>query len=468
MIKTDFLFTDFPGNGLIISIRKLLPILAVFILGLNIDAFAQADSSSLSLKEKKKTGWTWAGLPVVAYDADMGLQLGVLGQVFYYGDGSTYPEYKHTIYAECSWFTKGSAVYQLFYDSKYLIPGGIRVTADFDYLPERALDFYGFNGYEANYQASVTEQGSDDYLTRVFYKQERKMYRIMADFQGPVIGQKLRWLAGINILGIQTATVDINRINKGKSDDKKLPDTALLYDRYVGYQLIRPEEKDGGTTIYLKTGLVFDTRDHEAAPSKGMWSEIILMSAPTFLGNNPYAFMKIAVTHRQYISLVRKKVVFAYRMSYQGTIGGTTPYYILPYIYSSYALNTKPDGLGGALTVRGMLRNRVTGDGVAFGNAELRWKFFKSVVFKQNLYLGLTAFLDGGMVVQDHKIYTNVIPEDQKSFFFNESSDRLHLATGLGLRIAINDNFIIAVDYGMTMNKQDGTSGLYIGIGNIF
>ena len=178
----------------------------------------------------------------------------MLGQVFYYGDGSTYPEYKHTIYAECSWFTKGSAVYQLFYDSKYLIPGGIRITADLDYLPERALDFYGFNGYEANYQASLTEQGSADYISRVFYKQERKMYRIMADFQGPLLGQKLRWLAGINIIGVQTSTVDIERVNKGKPDDKKLPDTALLYDRYVGYQLIRPDEKSGGTTIYLKTG----------------------------------------------------------------------------------------------------------------------------------------------------------------------------------------------------------------------
>ena len=466
MIKTNFSFNN--GCGLSITMQKLLLILAIAILGLKPDIMAQADSSAHPVKEKKKTGWTWAGLPVVAYDADMGLQLGVLGQVFYYGDGSTYPEYKHTIYAECSWFTKGSAVYQLFYDSKYLIPGGIRVTADVDYLPERALDFYGFNGYEANYQASLTEQGSADYISRVFYKEERKMYRIMADFQGPVIGQKLRWLAGINIIGIQTKTVDISRINKGKADDKKLPDTALLYDRYVGYQLIRPDEKNGGTTIYLKTGFVFDTRDNEAAPNKGLWSEIMLLSAPTFLGNNPYAFVKLAITHRQYISLVRQKLVAAYQLSYQGTIGGTTPYYIMPYIYSSYSLTTKPDGLGGSRTIRGIMRNRITGDGVAFGNVELRWKFFKSVVFKQNLYLGLTAFLDGGMTVQDHKIYTNVIPEDQKSFYFNESYDRLHLATGLGLRIAINDNFIIAVDYGFAMNKQDGTSGLYIGIGNIF
>ncbi|MCX6304551.1 MAG: BamA/TamA family outer membrane protein [Bacteroidetes bacterium] len=448
--------------------RKTLVMLSLVVIVLNLCTMGQADSSSLPMKEKKKTGWTWAGLPVVAYDADMGLQLGVLGQVFYYGDGSTYPEYRHTIYAECSWFTKGSAVYQLFYDSKYLIPGGIRVTADFDYLPERALDFYGFNGYEANYQESVTRPGTGDYLSRVFYKQERKMYRVMADFQGPVAGQKFRWLAGINILGIQTGTVDIDRINKGKAADNKLPDTALLYDRYVGYQLIRPEEKNGGTTIYLKTGLVYDTRDNEAAPNRGLWSEAMLLSAPSFLGNNPYAFVKLAVTHRQYISLVKKKLVAAYQVSYQGTIGGTTPYYIMPYIYSSYALTTKPDGLGGSRTIRGVLRNRITGDGVAFGNVELRWKFFRSVVFKQNLYLGLTGFLDGGMVVQDHKIYTNTIPADQQAFYFNTSADRLHLAAGMGLRIAVNDNFIISVDYGMAMNRQDGASGLYIGIGNIF
>ncbi len=448
--------------------RKAILLFSLLILFIIPDLYSQADSSMFPVKEKRKTGWTWAGLPVVAYDADQGFQLGLLGQVFYYGDGSTYPEYKHTIYAECSWFTKGSAVYQLFYDSKYLVPGKIRVTAGLDYLTERALDFYGFNGAEANYIASVTQTGSDDYLSRVFYKHERKMLRIMADFQGPILGQKLRWLAGINVIGINTGTVDIERINKGKKEENKLPDTALLYDHYVDYGLIRPDEKDGGTTVYLKTGLVFDTRDNEAAPNRGFWSEIMLLSAPTFLGNNPYAFVKLAVTQRQYIPLVKRRLIAAYQLSYQGTLGGTTPYYIMPYIYSSYSLTTKPDGLGGARTIRGVLRNRIVGDGIAFGNVELRWKFFKSVVLKQNLYLGLTAFLDGGMVVQDHKIQINTIPENEQPFYFNESADRLHLATGLGLRIAINDNFIIAVDYGFAMNKQDGASGLYIGIGNIF
>ncbi len=430
--------------------------------------YGQADSSNFPVKEKKRKGWTWAALPVVAYDADQGLQLGALGQVFNYGDGSTYPEYKQTIYAEASWFTRGSAVYQLFFDSKYLIPGKIRITADLDYLTERALDFYGFNGAEANYIRSITQQESEDYISRVFYKQERKMLRAMADFQGPIIGQKLRWLAGINVIDIRTSTVDIDRINKGKKEDNQLPDTSLLYDQYVDYQLIREDEKAGGTTVYLKLGLVFDTRNSEAAPDKGFWSEAMLLTAPTFLGNSPYAFVKLVLTHRQYIPLVKNHLVGAYQLSYQGTIGGTTPYYIMPYIYSSYALTTKPDGLGGARTIRGMMRNRVVGDGVAFGNVELRWKFLRTMVFKQNLYLGLTGFLDGGMVVQDHPVNINSVPAEKQSFYFNKSADQLHLCTGLGLRIAINENFIIAVDYGVALNKQDGTSGLYIGIGNIF
>jgi len=432
------------------------------------NAPAQDNPADFPYQEKKKQGWTWAALPVIAYDADMGLQLGALGQVFYYGDGSTWPEYKHTLYAECSWFTRGSAVYQLFYDSKYLVPGTIRVTADIDYLTERALDFYGFNGYVANYIPSVIEQGKDDYVSRVFYKYERKMFRAMADFQGPLLGQKLRWLAGINVIDIQTSTVDINRINKGKSEEDQLPDTALLYDNYVKYGMIGQQEKEGGTTVYLKLGAVFDTRDNEAAPESGFWSEILLLSAPSFLGNHPYPFMKLVVTQRQFIPLIKHRLVAAYRLSYQGTVWGATPFYIMPYIYSSYSLTTKPDGLGGAKTLRGILRNRIVGDGIAFGNIELRYTFLHKVVWKQNLSLGITGFMDGGMVVQEHPLQKDQVPPDQQSFYFFQSTDGLHLSTGVGLRAAINRNFIISVDYGFAFDKQDGTSGLYVGIGNIF
>jgi len=218
-------------------------------------------------------------LPVVGYDADMGFQFGALAQAFIYGDGSTYPEYKHMFFAEISRFTGGSGANQVFYDSKYLIPGNIRLTVDVTYLTEKALDFYGFNGYQAAYHHDVEDDQSENYISRVYYRHERKLLRVLVDFQGPIIKNKLRWLTGINVFDIKVATVNIDNINKNKKEDKKLPDESLLYDEYVDYGLINDKERDGGLTVFFKAGLVIDTRDHEAAPNKGLWSEIIFMGA---------------------------------------------------------------------------------------------------------------------------------------------------------------------------------------------
>ena len=44
----------------------------------------------------------------------------------------------------------------------------------------------------------------------------------------------------------------------------------------------------------------------------------------------------------------------------------------------------------------------------------------------------------------------------------------MHFSSGLGLRLALNENFMVTIDYGFALNKQDGSSGLYIGIGHMF
>jgi hypothetical protein len=417
-----------------------------------------------------KKGWSFVPFPVLGYDTDMGFQFGALGNAFYYGDGSTYPEYLHSIYAEASWYTKGSAVYQLFYDSKYLLPWGIRITADFAYLTEKSLDFYGFNGYQSAYHPSFEEQGSDDYISRVFYRQERKLFRSVVDFQGNLVGQKLRWIAGFSFFSIRTATVDIDNINKGKKESKELPDTSLLYDHYVDWGLIAEDERSGGNTAMLKVGLVFDTRDNEPAPNSGVWSEILFLAAPEFLGNRPYTLNRLAITHRQYISIVKQKLVFAYRLSMQTTIGKQAPYYILPYQFSSFTRTTKPDGLGGATTIRGVLRDRVVGEGTAYGNIELRWQFIRTILFNQNLYLAMHFFYDAGQVIRERDLDMNMVPsyDAESGKYFDQTHDSLHQSLGLGLRVGLNENFVLVVDYGRAIDGRDGSSGLYIGVGNIF
>jgi len=60
------------------------------------------------------------------------------------------------------------------------------------------------------------------------------------------------------------------------------------------------------------------------------------------------------------------------------------------------------------------------------------------------------------------------VADQTKYFDFSFEKDKIHPSLGAGLRIALNENFILAVDYGFAMNKQDGLKGLYINIGNLF
>lgn len=440
----------------------LILILVVF----SQNIYSQEDSTSCASKKRLQI----SGLPVVAYDADMGFQYGLVGNLFLVDSTVVSPEYKHALKIEWSRYTKGSGVNQVFYDSKHLIPGNIRVTADMSYLTEKALDFYGYNGYQAIYQPGWEDDEDTAYITRMFYRHERNLFRFTCDFQGPIVKNRLLWLAGLGIMNFETGTVDIDRLNKGKDEDKILPDTVTLYDQYVDWGIIPGDEKEGGNANFFKAGLVFDTRDNEPNPMKGLWDEALLVYSPGFFFNDGNSFLKLILMHRQYFTIVKKKVNFCYRLAYQGTIGGHTPYYFQPYMLSSFSYVTKTDGLGGAKNLRGILRNRVVGDGVAWGNIEARWRIVDFVVAKQNIYIGLNGFFDAGMVVQEVEIEEDGIdPADMDDYFdFSFDKDKLHPSAGAGLRIGWNENFIIAVDYGFALDQKDGLRGLYIAFGNLF
>jgi hypothetical protein len=271
-------------------------------------------------------------------------------------------------------------------------------------------------------------------------------------------------------MSMKMDTVDINSINKGKKDEDKLTYAPTLYNNYVNWGIINPDERDGGNANFIKLGLVYDTRDNEANAMHGIWSEALVTYAPGFFFNPEFSYAKLVLIHRQYFTLIKDKLSFVYRLDYQGTIAGKTPFFMQPYMLSSYSSITKTDGLGGAKTLRGIMRDRVVGDGVAYGNIELRWKFLKTHVGKQNLYFALNGFSDFGMVVQQIDIKKDKISsEDQAKYFdFSYEKDKIHPSLGAGLRIALNENFILAVDYGFAMNKNDGLKGLYINIGNLF
>ncbi len=42
------------------------------------------------------------------------------------------------------------------------------------------------------------------------------------------------------------------------------------------------------------------------------------------------------------------------------------------------------------------------------------------------------------------------------------------MSAGAGLRLVMNQNFVIAVDFGKAFNEQDGNIGFYIGLNYLF
>lgn len=413
-----------------------------------------------------KSGWSAGGMPILSYDSDLGFKYGALGNLFDYGDGSIYPGYKHSLYTEFSHSTKGSDTFFSKYDSKFVF-NNIRLSCTLGYFVDKLLDFYGFNGYESNYDHNLEDKNSHQYISKAFYKHSRKMFRSTFDMVGNIEGTNFKWIAGAAHFNMKMGSVDVKSYNKESGASDTLPSTETtpgLYEKYVHYGIINKNEKEGGDLISLKTGLVYDSRDNEANPTKGIWTEILMIGTNVISRAKPI-YLQLVATHRHYFSLIHNRLSFASRIGIQHKLAGSVPYYMLPVMYSS---NRPPmNGLGGYMNMRGVLRNRLQGEGLAYANFEMRWKAFKAIVKKKNnFYAAFTAFTDIGMVTKRYEIDKQTAA--QLGSLWTNRGESLHQSLGLGLHLAYNHNFILSMYYGKPLDKQDGRSGLYTDIDFLF
>jgi outer membrane protein assembly factor BamA len=202
--------------------------------------------------------------------------------------------------------------------------------------------------------------------------------------------------------------------------------------------------------------------------------------APKFMGND-WGFSKIFITHRQYFTLVENDLSLVYRLGYQATLTGKTPFFYQSQVITSMLTGATNEGLGGASTLRGVLRNRVIGDAFFMGNIELRWKpvYFKFI--KQDCYLGLNGFYDFGMITKNITLpanlsdtftgsntISNIYTTDTIADYFKPGTEKLHMSAGVSIMLAMNQNFVIAVDMGKAFNEQDGNIGFAIGLNYLF
>ena len=439
----------------------------------------EKSANSDSKKEIVKTGYNFGPLPAVAFDADKGFQLGALLNIYDFGDGSTYPNTRQQWYFEASFFTKGSQQYIVSYDNRFLIPG-VRWSSSLTLYNDKAMDFYGFNGYMSYFDfekvAAGKDKGNKDmYIYTPKYRINRLSLLFKSDFVGNIWDNKLFWEAGYHLSYFKQGAINRDKINKNKEEYKMFPDTEkTLYEQYREWGLISDKEANGGLNSTLRAGLLFDTRDKEGAPSRGIWAEAHITLAPKWLGTtNPY--YRYSLTFRHYVPIVKNDILtFAYRLNYEGCIGKSSPYYVTPYM-TTMGQQYDRDGMGGYRTVRGIMRNRVQGLDMATYTAELRWRFVNFTLWKQNIAFGLNLFSDGTWVTRgfdmtfkgDEKFRA----EYEEYMAKGKAKDVPHITAGAGLRFIMNQNFIVAFEYGLPVGKlrqQDGKGAFYINTGFLF
>ncbi len=439
-----------------------------------------------------KTGYNFGPLPAVAFDADKGFQLGALLNIYDFGDGSTYPNTRQQWYFEASFFTKGSQLFVVSYDNRFSIPG-VRLSSTFTLTNDKAMDFYGFNGYMSYYDHEKVALGKDkenhdNYIYTPKYRVNRLALLFKTDFTGNIWKNKLFWEAGYHLSYIKQGYKDqqalnLDKINKNKEEYKMFPtDEPTIFDLYRQWGIISEEEAWGGFNSTIRLGMLYDTRDKEGSPSRGIWAEAHAMLAPKWLGTtNPY--YRYSATFRHYLPIVKNDILtFAYRLNYEGTIGKSAPYYVLPFITVMGASYDR-DGMGGYRTIRGLMRNRVQGLDIASYNVELRWRFVNFALWNQNIAFGLSTFSDGTMVTRNYDMSFKGDEKYRASYdeymahSGNRTSDRPHITVGGGLRFIMNHNFIVAFEYGLPVSKfskdpliknQDGNGAFYINTGFLF
>lgn len=432
---------------------------------LTILAMVLAGTAAFAQEKEMKTGWSLGVLPSVTYSTDNGFQYGAFGDVYYYGDGNTYPDPLHKFSWEASHYTKGRTRLYLAYDSKYLVPG-MRFNASVTYVNDPMYNFWGFNGTPAlqNYDLCANKEsylhlGTDGQQHGInYYGMSRKMFRALANVQGRIT-DNLNWAAGLNFWNWQ-----MGDMRESAKNDNRYDTDVTLYKAYQAIDAIHADEAAGGNALEINAGAVYDTRDIEAAPNKGIWAE-------AYLNGNvlDHRYLKACAYFRHYITLPvhlfkAGDPVFAYRLAWQQTIAGETPFYMIQNVPLLVQRNMISEGFGSYNTIRGIRENRILAEGFAWANMELRIKLVSFKLLNQFFYIAVNPFFDAGMVTKGYRenAFEGVKSIDSKllalgiepKIYDTSKAGEVVSSAGAGLKIAMNQNFIVSVETAHCFYKE--------------
>jgi hypothetical protein len=487
-----------------LSIRKLIKMLKKILLSslvalFALKGFAQNDSLPFFIDPRKKMpteelkykkeGAFITGLPRVEYDPIRGFGAGGNLNFFINNDKNDpffeYTPYRHRVNAEFFIFENGRVRYALNYDAPYIFNSKWRLRADavlwedpnaqYWGIGRRSLDQLRFRdkrtGLDRNFRRmsdyednlALAEFDGTYYRTDFHFNhflQREQLYNLLGE--RTFWGGKGRFMFGYEMLftsfqsysgriAEEAFTLDGERVDAFNNETLvDLEKAEGVWDRFNldGFN----NSSSYMFTSMLAAALIYDTRDFEPDPSKGVFLQYSHEYSAPWLGSQ-FDFNKFMVQGQVFQTLKRwnngkGRLTFAGLGAF-GYIFGPNINFIEMWDLSSQAEAGGILVLGGDRSIRGYREARFLAPTVALINLELRARFFDFKLLNQNFAFGLTPFFDMGSVWDS--------PTDI-------SFSRWVGAPGLGGRLAWNQSTILRLDYAQSVEG----SQFFFGFGHIF
>jgi Omp85 superfamily domain len=413
--------------------------------------------------EHKEEGTFVSGLPLVGYDTNIGLGLGLGGYLTMDGKRSDplFPvtPYRNRVFVQGYATTGGYQQHMITFDGLYIGDSPYRIRAALIYQRNTNANYFGvgsdsmkplsYRGItHASYDdqtAAASQLGLDGTASPNYnhyeYVNPVASVTLERDFWGGRIRALYGFLAQYDGItkydGQPTQGIESN----GQSIAAIHGPTKLGLDCRAG----RVTGCDGGFDNLIKAGIALDTRDFEPDPTKGFFIDATSEWSSRAFGSAT-DYIRFTAAARAYWSPFPKltNLVLAVRLLYSMQAGN------VPFFAMDTLALTEGDqnGLGGERTIRGYRQDRFIGPVAALANVELRWTFTHFKLFEQRFSLQVAPLFDIGRVFDNVEVdFTNWKPSG-----------------GAALRIAWNRSTVIMFDFGAS--SED--TGFYIDFGMPF
>lgn len=407
--------------------------------------FAQTDPTEVpepvaqTPESWQRDGFGWGALPALNYNSDEGFGFGVVANLYRY-DGETSP-YRYNIGALFFMTTKGIHSHRLEIDALRVGGTPLRLTGRVQLEVTRAGNFCGF-GHTVTCDVDVAESAADSngltgepreaFIRRYYRVRYVRPYAFLnARYAIDPMPHRVELFGGWRVERHQPGDF---------SSNTPFPD-SLYAERF-------PDGERGFLSI-LQAGVMADNRDNEAAPHRGYWVETSVRGAAEWLGSD-WSLFGVNTTLRGYVPVTsNERLVSATRVVFDGFVGdaptrelGNPGGSILYSLYGS--LNAG----------RGIRARRYIGRVKTFAQQEARWTFLSTRIGGVPLQLTALGFVDVGVVADEWSDLSDALGEPI-------------VGTGGGLRIALDTNFIVRADIGVSA-KESWAPSIYIDLGNLY